>query len=430
MKLAFDAPLEAMNPDERRLLLDRRPRGHAGLSAATAAIVARVRERGDAALHALAREYDRVELRSLEVPRIRWSQAAARLPAEVTEALARAAGNIAAFHRAPLPADWEMETEPGVVVGRRWVPLAAAGVYAPSGLATYPSSVLMGVIPAREAGVREVVVCSPPGPSGEPSRAVMAACAMAGATRLVALGGAGAVAAVAYGTDSVPAVNAVVGPGNRWVTEAKRQVAGDVRIDAPAGPSEIVVVADESADARLVALEMVAQAEHDPDASAVLITPSARLAGEARRALERIVKGTVRRGVVIEALASRGAIILTRSLDEATDFAREYAPEHLALHVADPDAAMEGVDTAGTVFLGSASSVAFGDYMTGANHVLPTAGLSRSYSGLSADHFVRAFTYQRVHPAAAVSLAHPVALLARLEGLPGHAEAALARMNP
>ena len=430
MRLAFDAPLEAMSPGQRRLLLERRPPEEAGVRAAVAAILADVRARGDEALRELAREHDQAELDALEVPRRRWREAAGRLPADVTAALERAAANIAAFHRAQLPADQEMETEPGVAVGRRWVPLAAAGVYAPGGLAAYPSSVLMGVIPAREAGVGEVVVCSPPGPDGEPPEAVMAACALAGATRLFAVGGAGAVAAMAYGTESVPAVDAVVGPGNRWVTEAKRQVAGDVVIDAPAGPSEIAVVADDTAPARLVALEMVAQAEHDPDASAVLITPSARLAAEARRELGVIVAGAARRRVVSEALATRGAIVLTRSLDEATSFARAYAPEHLALYLADPDAAMEHVPTAGTVFLGPASSVAFGDYMTGANHVLPTAGLSRSYSGLSTDHFVRAYTWQRILPEAAASLARPVARLARLEGLPGHAETALARMTP
>ena len=430
MRLAFDAPLEAMSPDERRLLLDRRPPAESGVRATVAAIIADVRARGDAALRQLARAHDRVELGALEVPKRRWREAARGLPADVTGALERAAANIAAFHRAQLPADWEMETEPGVVVGRRWVPLAAAGVYAPGGLAAYPSSVLMGVIPAREAGVGEVVVCSPPGPDGTPPGAVMAACALAGATRLFAVGGAGAVAAMAYGTESVPAVDAVVGPGNRWVTEAKRQVAGDVVIDAPAGPSEIVVVADGGAPARLVALEMVAQAEHDPDAAAVLITPSARLADEARRELGAVVAGAARRRVVSEALATRGAIILTRSLDEATGFARAYAPEHLALYVADPDAAMKKVPTAGTVFLGAASSVAFGDYMTGANHVLPTAGLARSYSGLSADHFVRGYTHQRVLPEAAASMARPVARLARLEGLPGHAETALARITP
>ena len=430
MKLAFDAPMEAMSPDARRLLLERRPSTEAGVAEAVAAILGDVRARGDDALRELARAHDRVELDALEVPRGRWTEAAEGLPGKVTEALERAATNIAAFHRAQLPADLEMETEPGVVVGRRWVPLAGAGVYAPGGRAAYPSSVLMGVIPAREAGVAEVVVCSPPGPGGEPSEAVMAACALAGAARLFAVGGAGAVAAMAYGTESVPAVDAVVGPGNRWVTEAKRQVAGDVLIDAPAGPSEVVVVADDTAPARLVALEMAAQAEHDPDASAVLITPSARLAAEARRALGAIVAGAARRRVASASLATRGAIVLTRSLDEATDFARAYAPEHLALYVADPDAAMEQVPTAGTVFLGPASSVAFGDYMTGANHVLPTAGLSRSYSGLSAHHFLRAYTWQRILPEAAASLARPVARLARLEGLPGHAETALARMTP
>jgi len=286
----------------------------------------------------------------------------------------------------------------------------------------------MGVVPAVAAGVEEVFVASPPGPSGAPPSEVLAACAIGGATRLFALGGAGAVAALAYGTESVPRVEVVVGPGNRWVTEAKRQVAGEVRVDAPAGPSEVLVVAEEgSVSADRVAAELVAQAEHDPDAAVAAVCLSGAFLSEVRARLEARVEAAPRREIVADALAERGALLEARSLGEALDFADRYAPEHLALYVAEPRAAMEGVRTAGTVFLGSASSVAHGDYLTGANHVLPTGGLGRTFSGLSTEHFLRSYTWQELTPDAAATLAGPIAALAGAEGLPGHAEAARLR---
>jgi histidinol dehydrogenase len=257
---------------------------------------------------------------------------------------------------------------------------------------------------------------------------VLAAAALAGATRLFAAGGAGAIAAMAYGTATVPRCAAVVGPGNRWVLEAKRQIAGEVVIDAPAGPSEVLVVAEAgAADPERVAAELVAQAEHDPDAAVVLVTPSASLLAEVRAALDRQVAATPRRRTVAAALAGGGALLLTRDLDEALAFAEAYAAEHLALYTRDPAADLARITSAGTVFLGDAASVAFGDYVTGANHVLPTAGAARSHSGLSTLTFMRSFTWQRVTPAAAAGLAPVVADLARAENLPAHAEAALLR---
>ena len=394
---------------------------------AVAAIVADVRARGDAALLDMAERYDGVALNALEVPRPAWDDALRTTPTDVRSALERAADNVRRFHAAQVPAEVSVETEPGVRVTRVWSALDRVGVYAPGGRASYPSSVLMGVVPAKAVGVRQVVVCSPPGPSGRPPREVLAACALAGADRLFALGGAGAVAALAYGTRSVPAVDAIVGPGNEWVTEAKRQVAGHVPIDAPAGASEVLVLADESADALLVAHELLAQAEHDPDATCVLVTTSERLAADAETALARLLADAPRSEVARAALAARGAIVVVRDLEEALAFAERYAPEHLSVMTTDAAALARRVRTAGTTFVGAGASVAFGDYLTGANHVLPTGGRARSWSGLAAHHFMRSHTRQEIDAPAAAAMAEDAAVLARAEGLPAHAAAALAR---
>jgi histidinol dehydrogenase len=427
LALAVEARVADLTAAQRSLLLERRPSDEGKLRDAVRAILERVRTEGDAALLDFAQRFDRVELTALEIPRARWEEALASLDPAVRAGLERAAVNIRRFHEAQIPPDVTLEVEPGVVLGRRAVPLRAVGVYAPGGLAAYPSSVLMGVVPARAAGVRDVVVCSPPGPSGEPSAEVLAACAIGGATRLFAVGGAGAVAALAFGTESVPRVDAIVGPGNVWVTEAKRQVAGDLLIDSPAGPSEVLVVADSLADPRLVALELVAQAEHDPQAAVAVVSPSPELLARVREALAEEVARAPRRAVIEEALRDRGGLVLAASMDEALEFAEAYAAEHLAIYTVNAEADLERMTTAGTVFVGQGATVAFGDYMTGANHVLPTAGLSRAFSGLSVLHFLRFFTHQRLTADAAADMAEPVAILADAEGLPGHAAAARAR---
>jgi len=427
LQLAFDGALSDMDGATRRRLVDRRPLDEDALRERVRELLNRVRRDGDQALLAMARDFDGVDLTSLEVPRERWVHALHTLPQGLRLALERAVRNIEAFHRAQIPADVEVETEPGVRLGRRSTPLPAVGVYAPGGRAAYPSSVLMGVVPARAAGVPEIVVCSPPGPSGEPPAEVMAACALAGATRLFVLGGAGAVGAMAYGTETVPRVEAIVGPGNQWVTEAKRQVAGELRIDSPAGPSEVLVVADGGADAERVALELIAQAEHDPEAAVVAVTWSPTLMEAVRDALRTQVARAPRREVVETALADRGALVLTADRAEAMAFTREYAAEHLALYTADPRTDLQEQTTAGTVFVGEAATVAFGDYLTGANHVLPTSARSRSFSGLSVLDFLRFFTWQELTEEGARSMAEDVGLLADAEGLPGHAAAARAR---
>ena len=384
---------------------------------------------GDAALRRLAHRYDGVELGDIEVPPDQCARALEELDPPVHAALERARRNIDAFHEATRPQPVTVETEPGVVLSQEWGPLAKVGVYAPGGRAAYPSSVLMGVVPARVAGVEEVAVCSPPGPNGHPSGEVMAACALAGADRLFALGGAGAIAAMAYGTETVAAVDAIVGPGNAWVTEAKRQVQGRVRIDSLAGPSEALVIADEGADPFLAALELVAQAEHDPEAACVLVTTSRDLAGAVERELASIVERVSRRDIVTAALAARGGLVLAESADEALAFADWYAPEHMVVMAERADELIAAArPAAGTVFLGPHASVAFGDYLTGANHVLPTGRRAEVESGLGTRDFMRSWTVQRVSRAAAARLASDTAALAEAEGLPGHAEAARARL--
>lgn len=425
--LAVHKPLADLTPADEALVLGRSRPTDESVERAVASIIADVRARGDAALFEMAKRFDGVTLDAVEVPSTALTRALDDLDSAVRQALDNAAAAIGAFHHAQLPAPLEMETRPGIRLGRRTEPLRRVGVYAPGGRAAYPSSVLMGVVPARVAGVSEVVVCSPPGPDGLPPAAVLAACALAGADRVFSLGGAGAVTALAYGTTSVPRVDKVVGPGNAYVTEAKRQLAGAVASDCPAGPSEILIIADGSADPDLVAAELLAQAEHDPEAAAVLVATEPQLLPAVDAALRTALEVEPRRAIIRDALATRGALLLAAGLDEALAFAERYAPEHLLLLVRKPRAALDRVRAAGTVFLGAGSSVAFGDYLTGANHVLPTGGLGRAYSGLSVLDFLRSYTYQEVGDDAAAELAGPTATLAEAEGLPAHARAARLR---
>lgn len=419
--------VDGLSAAQRTLLLERASPSTSGdVAGVVGQLVADVRQRGDAALLDAAERFDGARPPSLEVPRAEWLEALQRLTDAERQALRRAERAITAFHAAQRPRELLLETASGVTLGRRPDPLARVGVYAPGGRAAYPSSVLMGAVPARVAGVGAVVVCSPAGADGRPAAAVMAACAIAGVDRLFAAGGASAIAAMAYGTTTVPRVDRVVGPGNAYVNEAKRQVSAVVGIDNPAGPSELLVLADDTADADRLAAELLAQAEHDPDAAVVLVAVDAPgLLDRTERALQRRLDSAPRAAVARAALAAGGAMLTAATPDAALAFARDYAPEHLLLCVRDADAALERVRNAGTVFLGGGASVAFGDYTTGANHVLPTGGMARVFSGLSVDDFVRWTSWQRIEPAGAAELAAPTAVLAELEGLPGHAAAAL-----
>lgn len=424
--LAAHGAVSALTAEMRSRLFDRATSSDPEVRERTAGILARVRRDGDIALRELARELDGVELATIEVPRTRCRAALDALKPPLRRALERAATNIEVAHRAFLPIPQEIETEPGVVIGRRPDPLGSVGVYAPGGRASYPSSVLMGAIPARVAGVGEVIVCSPPGANGLPSDVLLAAAVLAGVDRVFGVGGAGAVAAMAFGTRSLPRVDRIVGPGNAYVAEAKLQVSGIVAIDSPAGPSELMVIADQSSNPAAVAREVLAQAEHDPRAAVIVLTIGESPARRIAEAIAVELPRQERAAIIAESLATRGAVLTVPDLDEAIAFATEWAPEHLLLAVAGPERALARVRNAGTVFVGSTASVAFGDYMTGANHVLPTGGLARSYSGLSVLDFVRWTSWQRISPGAAARLSDDVAVFAEAERLPAHAAAARA----
>jgi histidinol dehydrogenase len=418
--------LAGLDPAARAALLGRGEPARGEVADTVAAILARVEHEGDGALRDLARRYDGATLTLLEVPRARCEDALAALAREDRAALGRCARALRRAHAAFRPREQRVRTEAGVELLHHPEPLGAVGVYAPGGGAAYASSVLMGAIPARVAGVAQVVLCSPPGPDGLPATAVLAAAALARVDRVFALGGAGAIGALAFGTASVPRVDRIVGPGNVWVVEAKRQVAGRVGTDLPAGPSELLVIADRDADAAQVARELVAQAEHDPRAGALAVLLPGADRGALLAALDAALATLPLAEVARTALARGGAVLEAESAAAAIEFANAYAPEHLILATEDADRLVRSVRRAGSVFVGLSSSCVFGDYRTGANHVLPTGGAARFSSGLSTGDFVRWTTVQRVSPRAAIRLGLDAARLAEAEGLAGHARAARA----
>ena len=424
-RLRYSGRLSELSADLRASLLQRAGSASDLVRIQTQNIVRRVRREGDAALREMAATFDGVALEAIEVPDTIRRRALAELDPQLRSALERAARNVAAFHSADLPRTCEIETESGVTVGRRPDPLQRVGIYAPGGSAAYASSVLMGAIPARVAGVPEIIVCSPAQSDGYPAAMVLAACELAGVDRVFGVGGAGAIAAMAYGTGTVPRVDKIVGPGNAYVAEAKLQVSRDVGIDTPAGPSELLVICDDDCDADTIARELIAQAEHDANASVVVISTGDNAAAKIAAAIDDSLPDVTRGEIVRAALAQNGSILRVESVDEALEFAAEFAPEHLLLAVRNADSVLGGIRNAGCVFVGESSSVVFGDYITGGNHVLPTGGLARSYSGLGALDFIRWTSYQKLTPDAAQRLAADTAILASAEGLPAHADAAL-----
>jgi histidinol dehydrogenase len=397
--------------------------------ARVAAIVDEVRRRGDAALLDFTKRFDGVELRAeeLRVSEPEWT--AASVSPRLQAALAEAARRIEAFHRHQLPRSWWVRDEHGSLLGQQVTPLDRVGCYVPGGTAAYPSTVLMNLIPAHVAGVRELVVVSPPGADGRVSAAVLVAARLAGATEVYRVGGAQAVAALAYGTPALPAVDKIVGPGNLYVALAKRLVFGDVGIDLIAGPSEVVVVADRTAEATHIAADLLAQAEHDPMARAVCLTDDARLASRVVAAVARQCPGLPRAAIAEAAIQRHGAVVVTRDLDEALVIANRLAPEHLELAVADPFAWLPAVRHAGAIFLGVHTPEVVGDYLAGPNHVLPTAATARFASGLSVEDFVKRSSLIHYTPAGLRAAWPHLAVLAEAEGLHGHGEAARIRLD-
>ena len=387
-----------------------------------AGIIADVRARGDAAVRELTRRFDGADLAHPFLGDAEWDALAARCAHPVRAALEKAALRVRAFHAPQVPESYEQRLPDGGLLRCVVIPLARAACYVPGGRAAYPSTVIMTAAVARLAGVPDVIVATPPRRDGTVPPEVAAAARIAGATRILRAGGAQAVAALAIGTDAVPRCDVIVGPGNAYVTEAKRQLSGEVRIDALAGPTEVAIVADGSADARHVAADLIAQAEHDPLALALLITPDRALARAVQVEVESELRARPNR-VAEESLRSRGAAVIARSLEEALAFADDLAPEHLELIVREPAAALPRVRRAAAVFVGAQAPVPVGDYLAGPNHTLPTSGTARFASPLSASDFVRR---QNVIEYGARQLAADAAelrALAEAEGLPAHARA-------
>jgi len=410
--------LSALAPAERSALVER-DAGTGAIAADVAGIVERVRAEGDDALYAFSREFDGLDLDAIDVTDVA-AEAADRVDDAVLDAIRAAAENVREFHERQVREDWRVEVD-GRELGRRFRPIERVGAYVPGGTAAYPSSALMTVIPAKVAGVEHVAVATPPAEEMNP--ATLAAIREAGADRVYAVGGAQAVAALAYGTATVEPVEKVVGPGNPWVTAAKAAVRGDVEIDFLAGPSEVLVLFDATAEPAFVAADLLAQAEHDPNAAVVAVTPDAEAAEAVVEAVERGAETCERADVVREALDNgQCGVFVVDSMDEAVAFADEYAAEHLAIQAADDEALLSRIDSAGSVFLGPYTPVAAGDYASGTNHVLPTGGMARVAGGLSVDTFLRASTVQRLSRDGLADLRGTITTLARAEGLSAHAE--------
>ena len=395
-----------------------------------AGILAAVRDKGDAALIELTERFDRVSLEpgDLRVTPSEYDTAERQVGERTVEALRYAARRIEAFHRAAMPRAWSIKDDNGSRLGQDVRPLERVGIYVPGGRAAYPSTVLMTAVPARVAGVKEIVLVSPPAADRSLHPAVLVAARIAGVTEAYRMGGAQAIAALAYGTETIRRVDKIVGPGNIYVALAKARVFGEVGIDMLAGPSEVVVVADEGADPAFVAADLLAQAEHDPMARSVLLTPSAALADRVAVETERQLGELPRREIAASALGANGALVLTADLDEAVEVANRLAPEHLELLVAHPEALLPRVRNAGAVFLGRFTPEVVGDYVAGPDHVLPTGGAARFASALSTEDFVKRLSVIQYTTRGFQEAWPHLAELARVEGLAGHGAAAKVRI--
>ena len=392
-------------------------------------IIDNVRTRGDAALYEYCEKFDKAKLTSLQVSPEEIEEALGLVEPRFIEILKTAAANIRAFHEKQVRNSFILNDRPGIVMGQKVIPVDRAGLYVPGGTAAYPSTVLMDAIPAKIAGVPEVVMVSPPGADGKINPVILAAAAIAGVDKIFKLGGAQAVAALAYGTESVPKVDKIVGPGNAFVAEAKKQVFGVVSIDMIAGPSEILIVADGKSDPRCVAADLLSQAEHDRLASAVLVTDSMDLAVAVQAALEVQIPQLSRADIARESIDRNGKIIVADDLWAAIEISNELAPEHLELCVDNPFDYLDAIRHAGSIFMGRHTPEALGDYMAGPNHTLPTGGTAKFSSPLSVDDFVKKTQYSYFTRSALEQVAEDVAFFAEKEGLTAHAKSAVIRLE-
>ncbi len=392
-------------------------------------IVLDVKNRGDEAARYYSRKFDNAELGSLIVTEEEIEEGFNAVDDEYVGILREAAQNIAAYHRKQVQNSFIMAEKPGVVLGQKVTPIESVGLYVPGGTASYPSSVLMNCVPAQIAGVKNIVMTTPPGKDGKIAPVILAAAKIGGVAKIVKLGGAQAIAALAYGTESVPKVDKIVGPGNIYVAEAKRQVFGTVAIDMIAGPSEILVIADGSCDAEIVAADMLSQAEHDRLASAVLVTDSEQLAQKVSEELERQIPLLPRSEIARASIDSCGKIIITADIDEAVMISNEIAPEHLEVCVENPFDYLEKITNAGSIFLGKNCPEALGDYFSGTNHTLPTSGTAKFSSPLSVDDFVKRSAFSYYTADALGEVARKVEYFAEQEGLKAHARSVEVRFS-
>ena len=388
-----------------------------------------VRENKDNAVKAYTAKFDKAELDDLKVSEEEIKKAYDELDDELIKALKSASANIEKFHKAQIPEEWEMEVIPGITAGQIIRPINSVGCYIPGGRAVYPSTILMTVIPAKIAGVDRIIACSPPGPDGKIQAAILVAADLAGVDEIYKCGGAQAIAAMAYGTESIAKVEKIVGPGNIFVTAAKKLVYGDVDIEFPAGPSEVLILADESAIPEYIAYDFLSQSEHDPNASCFLVTDSERIANESNELIEKFANEAKRSEIIAESLAQHGHVILCSTMDEAIDFTNEYAPEHLIISTKEDKTVLDRIKNAGSIFLGKYSPVAAGDYGSGTNHVLPTGGGAKMYSGLSTETFIKKPTVQTLTKDGIKELSKTVLPIAEYEGFYAHADSIKVRLD-
>ena len=392
-------------------------------------IINTVREKNDDALRDYTKQFDGVKIDDLKVSESEIKEAYNNIDSDLIESLKLALKNIEKFHEKEIPEEWEMEITDGVKAGQIVRPINSVGCYIPGGRAAYPSTILMTVVPAKIAGVEKIICCSPPQKDGKIGDAILVAADLAGADEIYKVGGAQAIAAMAYGTETIPKVEKIVGPGHIFVTAAKKLVFGDVDIEFPAGPSEVLILADESANTEFITCEVLAQAEHDPNASCFVVTDNKEIAYNTLEKVNKKAPNAKRNDIIEESLEKNGFIILTNNFDEAIEITNKYAPEHLVIMTEDDEKTLTKIKNAGSIFLGQYSPVACGDYGSGTNHVLPTGGGAKMYSGLSTESFIKKPTVQTITREGLEKLYSTCVPIAEYEGFYAHADSIKKRLN-
>ncbi|OWT32401.1 histidinol dehydrogenase [Methanobrevibacter sp. 87.7] len=392
-------------------------------------ILVDIKENKDKAILGYTEKFDGVKLEDMKVSEEEIKEAYNNIDDKLIEALKSAASNIEKFHKAEIPKEWKMDIKDGITAGQIIRPLETVGCYIPGGRAAYPSTILMTVIPAKIAGVKKIVCCTPPGKDGKVMDAILVASDIAGADEIYKVGGAQAIGAMAYGSETIPKVDKIVGPGNIFVTGAKKLVYGDVDIEFPAGPSELLVLADETDKAEFIAYDIMSQAEHDPNAACIFVTPSEELAHEVEKEIKEKTEKAVRKEIIEASLSKRGKIVIVDDIDEGIYVTNKYAPEHLIISTKDNEYTLSKINNAGSIFLGNYSPVACGDYGSGTNHVLPTGAGARMYSGLSTEDFLKKPTVQKITKDGLNTLKETILPIAEYEGFFAHADSVKIRFK-